>query len=71
NNAAAARSEVGNVEEAIPAFEEVLSVAERVLGKGHPITVTCTANLVAAYRAMGRSQDALELEGATSTTLER
>ena len=63
NNAAAVRSEVGNVEEAIPAFEEVLEVAERVLGKAHPITVTCTTNLVAAYRTMGRTEDARLLTG--------
>jgi hypothetical protein len=52
-------SEVSDVSRAIPLLEQNFADRQRVLGPGHPGTLTSRNNLAAAYRAAGRLDDAI------------
>src|SRR5690348_16732040 len=54
--------EVGDMPRAIPLYERVLADQQRVLGDGHPHTLT-SRNSVAAYlRKLGETQAAREVD---------
>ena len=55
--------QVGRLAEAITLYEETVSGCERVLRSDHPDTAITRDNLVAAYRAAGRDNDADRLLG--------
>ena len=53
----------GREAEAMRLFEETLAARERVLGADHPATLESRYDLDAAYRSVGRDENAARLEG--------
>ena len=70
-NLASAYQEVGQPDEAIPLFEEILPVFERVLGPDDPDTLRTRNNLALAYRDAGRLGKAIPLFEQTLADRER
>uniref|UniRef100_A0AAU3HZN2 FxSxx-COOH system tetratricopeptide repeat protein n=1 Tax=Streptomyces sp. NBC_01393 TaxID=2903851 RepID=A0AAU3HZN2_9ACTN len=67
NNLAAACESVGNLEQAIPLFEQALTDSQRVLGDNHPNTLISRNNLAGAYQAAGDLGRAIPLFEQTLT----
>jgi hypothetical protein len=51
----------GNFEGALPLAEDVLVVAWRINGDGHPDTLSCMSNLASLHRVMAKHDLALPL----------
>ena len=51
--------------------EQALAARERVLGPDHPSTLTSRHNLALAYRAAGRTDEAISLHEQTLAARER
>ena len=60
-NLAYAYRSAGQLEEAIPVFEQARAGFERVLGADHPNALASRANLAGAYQAAGRIAEAIPL----------
>ncbi|WP_328670492.1 FxSxx-COOH system tetratricopeptide repeat protein [Streptomyces sp. NBC_00328] len=67
NNLAAACESVGDLERAIPLFEQALTDSQRVLGDDHPNTLVSRNNLAGAYQAAGDLERAIPLFEQTLT----
>ena len=61
----------GRMAEAIPLYRGALADCERVRGTDHPSTLRSRNNLAMAYRAAGRTADAISLYERTLTDRER
>ena len=61
NNLAAAYHDLGDMQRAIPLYEQVLADRQRVLGDDHPNTIVSRHNLAAAYAETGDVSRALPL----------
>jgi RNA polymerase sigma factor (sigma-70 family) len=61
NSLAAAYLAAGRVAEAIPLFEQTLTVRQRTLGPDDPETLTSQNNLASAYQDAGRTAEAIRL----------
>jgi RNA polymerase sigma factor (sigma-70 family) len=61
NSLAAAYLAAGRVTDAIPLFEQTLTVFQRQLGPDHPDTLTAQNNLASAYQDAGRIAEAIRL----------
>ena len=53
NNLAGAYQSAGDLDRAIPLYEQTLADRQRVLGADHPDTLTSRNNLAYAYQAAG------------------
>ena len=54
NNLASAYQSAGQLDKAIPLYEQTLTDTRRVLGADHPITATVRGNLAQARESVGR-----------------
>ncbi len=71
NSLAAAYLAAGRVTDAIPLFEQTLSVLVSQLGPDHPDTLTLQNNLASAYQDAGRAAEAIRLYELNLAKLER
>ena len=71
NSLASAYLATGRASEAIPLFEQTLSVGERLLGADHHSTLAARNNLANAYRAAGRAAKAVPLHKQNLAACER
>nr|WP_306814264.1 tetratricopeptide repeat protein [Actinomyces bowdenii] len=71
NNLAYAYGSVGDLERAIPLYEQTLADCERVLGADHPSTLTSRNNLAYAYGSVGDLERAIPLYEQTLADCER
>jgi RNA polymerase sigma factor (sigma-70 family) len=61
NSLAAAYLAAGHAAEAIPLFEQTLTLRQRLLGPHDPETLNSRNNLAAAYQDAGRAKEAIQL----------
>lgn len=71
NNLAVAHREAGDLDRAIPLFEETLADREQILGPDDPDTLASQNNLAYAYQAVGNLDRAIPLFAATLDQCER
>jgi Flp pilus assembly protein TadD len=58
NNLGGMYDVTGRTKEAEPLYKRALAIRERMLGPGHPYTVTTRNNLAGMYRKLGRTKEA-------------
>ncbi|MCP2306523.1 NB-ARC domain-containing protein [Actinokineospora globicatena] len=71
NNLASAYQTAGQLNRAIPLYEQTLTDRQRILGPDHPDTLTSRNNLASAYRAAGQLKRAIPLYEQTLTDRQR
>ncbi len=71
NNLANAYQEAGQLDQAIPLYEQTLATCERVLGPDHPDTLASRNNLASAHREAGQLDQAFALHQDTLAARER
>jgi len=67
NDLASAYRTAGDLDRAIPLYEQVLADRERMLGEDHPSTLTSRNNLAYAFQAAGDLEQAISLYERTLT----
>ena len=61
NNLAKAFAEAGQVDQAIPLYQQTLKLMQEKLGPDDPSTLTCMYNLAMAFKVAGRFDEAIPL----------